>query len=177
MCSLVSDSLQLFATLWIVARQAPLSMEFSRQGYYSELPFSSPGKLPHPGVQPMFFVSPALAGGFFTTAPPGKPLPESRTWKITMTKNSSISGLKYSIGQLPTVRIEGSRYGENYHEQEHLNTTFPLQKGEADETLYNLMSFSRIRPPLNKMNHISITLLFCIFVYETALKNICIGNA
>ena len=53
-----------------VACQAPLSMGFSRQGYWSELPFPSPGELPDPGIQPE---SPALAGGFFTTGPPGKP--------------------------------------------------------------------------------------------------------
>ena len=58
-----------FATPWTVAHQA-LSMEFSRQEYWSGLPFPSPGDLPNSGVKPM---SPALAGGFFTTVPPGKP--------------------------------------------------------------------------------------------------------
>ena len=52
-CSVVSDS----ATLWTVAHQAPLSMEFSRQEYWSGLPFPSPGDLPNPGIEPM---SPAL---------------------------------------------------------------------------------------------------------------------
>ena len=47
-----------------VAHQAPLSKGFSRQEYWSGLPFPSPGNLPDPGVE---FVSPALAGGFFTT--------------------------------------------------------------------------------------------------------------
>ena len=61
---------QLFATPWTVAHQAPLSMEFSRQEYWSGLPFPSPRDLPNPGIEPM---SPALAGGFFTTMPPGKP--------------------------------------------------------------------------------------------------------
>ena len=46
------------------ARQAPLSLEFSRQEYWSELPFPSPGDLPNPGIEPRF---PALAGGFLTT--------------------------------------------------------------------------------------------------------------
>ena len=46
-----------------------LSMEFSRQEYWSRFPFSFPGDLPNPGIEP---VSPALAGGFFTTVPPGK---------------------------------------------------------------------------------------------------------
>ena len=61
---------QLFATPWTVACQAPLSMGFSRQEYWSELPFPPPGDLPDPEIKP---VSPALAGRFFTTAPPGKP--------------------------------------------------------------------------------------------------------
>ena len=65
--SFISDS---FATPWTAARQAPLSVGFSRQEYWSGLPFPSPGDLPNPGIKPM---SPALAGGFFTIEPPGKP--------------------------------------------------------------------------------------------------------
>ena len=63
---------QLFATPWTVARQAPLSMGFSRQEYWSGLPFPSPGDLPNPGIEPE---SPALAGRFFTT---------SATWKAAV---------------------------------------------------------------------------------------------
>ena len=62
---------QLFAIPWTVAHQAPLSMGFPRQEYWSGLPFPFPGDLPNPTIQPK---SPALAGGFFTTEPPGKPL-------------------------------------------------------------------------------------------------------
>ena len=53
-----------------IAPQAPLSMEFSRQEYWSGLPFPSPEDLPRPGIETMSF---ALVGGFFTTEPPGKP--------------------------------------------------------------------------------------------------------
>ena len=53
-----------------VAHQAPLSMGFPRQEYWSVLPFPSPGDLPAPGIEP---ASPALAGGFFTAEPPWKP--------------------------------------------------------------------------------------------------------
>ena len=63
----------LTVTLWIVARQAPLSMEFSRQEYWSRLPFPTSGCLPDPGIEPMSHLSPALAGRFFITEPPGKP--------------------------------------------------------------------------------------------------------
>ena len=63
----MSDS---FATLWTAAHQAPLSTGFPRQEYWSGLPFPSPEGLPHPGIK---LTSPALAGGIFTTEPPGKP--------------------------------------------------------------------------------------------------------
>ena len=62
---------QLSETQWAVAQQAPLSMEFSRQEYQSELPFTSPGDLTYPGIK---HKSSALALGFFTTEPPVKPL-------------------------------------------------------------------------------------------------------
>ena len=59
---------QLFVTLWTTAHQSPLSMEFSRQEYWSGLPFPPPGDLPDPGIELMSLVSPAWAGGFFTTS-------------------------------------------------------------------------------------------------------------
>ena len=62
---------RLFATPWTVAHQAPLSMGFSRQGFWSGLPFPPPGE--DPGIKPTSPVSPALAGGFFATEPPEKP--------------------------------------------------------------------------------------------------------
>ena len=58
----------LFATLWTVARQAPLSMGFSRQEYWSGLPCPPPGHLPNPGIQPASLMSPALTSGFSTTS-------------------------------------------------------------------------------------------------------------
>ena len=61
-CSVVSKS----EAPWIVACQVPLSMEFSRQEYWSGLPFPIPGDLPNPGFKPMLPASPELAGGFFT---------------------------------------------------------------------------------------------------------------
>ena len=57
-------------TPWSVAHQAPLSRGFPRQEYWSGLPIPPPGDLPNPGIEP---ASPALAGGFFTAEPPGKP--------------------------------------------------------------------------------------------------------
>ena len=67
--SVVSDS----ATSWTVAHQASLSMEFSRQEYWSMLPFPTPGDLSDPGIKLMSLGSPALMGRFYATVPPGKP--------------------------------------------------------------------------------------------------------
>ena len=52
--------------------QASLSMEFSRQAYWNGLPFSTPGDLPDPGIEPVSIGSSTLVGGFLTTMPPGK---------------------------------------------------------------------------------------------------------
>ena len=60
---------QLFVTPWTAACQAPLFMEFSRQEYLSGLPSSPPGDLPDSGIEPVSPISPALAGGSFTTKP------------------------------------------------------------------------------------------------------------
>ena len=69
--SVVSNS----ETLWTVARQVPLSMGLSRQEYWSGLPFPLPEDLPNLGME---LRSSALAGGFLTTAPLGKP--STDTW-------------------------------------------------------------------------------------------------
>ena len=66
-CSVMSDSV----TPWTVAHQGPLTTGFSRQEYWSGLPFPSPGDPPDPGMEP---ASPALAGGFFTTERQGSPV-------------------------------------------------------------------------------------------------------
>ena len=68
LCYAKSLRTQLFVTPWTVARQAPLSMEFSRQEDWSGLPFPSPGDLSDPRIEPMSLTSPALAGGIFITS-------------------------------------------------------------------------------------------------------------
>ena len=65
---------QLFAILRTVNHQAPLSMGFPRQDYWRGWLLPPPGDLPNPGMEPASLMSPALAGGFFTVAPLGKPL-------------------------------------------------------------------------------------------------------
>ena len=63
-----------FATTGTLARQAPLSMGFSRQEYWSGLPFPPPGDLPDPGIEPRSPVSPALQADCLPDEPSGKPL-------------------------------------------------------------------------------------------------------
>ena len=67
---------RLFATLWTVTHQAPLSMGFSRQAYCGGLPCPPPEDLPDPRIEPMSLMSPALAGRFITT---------SATWEVSNT--------------------------------------------------------------------------------------------
>jgi len=69
-CSVMST--WLFVNPWTVARQAPLSMGFPKAKILEWIAVSTPGNLPDPETEPMSLVSPALAGGFFTTVPPGK---------------------------------------------------------------------------------------------------------
>ena len=66
---------RVFATLWTVACQVPLSRGFSRQEYWSGLPCPPPGDIPDPGIEPASFLSPASAGGFFTTSDTREALP------------------------------------------------------------------------------------------------------
>ena len=59
---------RLFATLWMVAHQAPLTMGFSRQEYWRGLPCPPPGDLPHPGMEAESLKSPPLTGEFLTAS-------------------------------------------------------------------------------------------------------------
>ena len=70
-----------FGTPWTVAHQAPLSMGFPRQEYWSGLPCPAPGELPDPGIELSSLMSPALTGRFFTAEPPGKPNGEIQIFK------------------------------------------------------------------------------------------------
>ena len=71
MCVCVLSHVQLFAAPWTATHQAPGSMGFPRQEYWSGLPFLPPGDLLDPEIESS---SPALAGGFLTTEPAGKPI-------------------------------------------------------------------------------------------------------
>ena len=70
MCTCVLSGVQLFEIPWTLTVQAPLSTELSRQEYWSELLFPSPGDLPNPEIEPR---SPALQADSLPSEPPGKP--------------------------------------------------------------------------------------------------------
>ena len=72
---------QLFAAPWTIARQAPLSIGFSRQEYWSEVPCPPPGDLPDPGIEPVSLTFPALAGWFFTTIATWTPVSSPGHWE------------------------------------------------------------------------------------------------
>ena len=75
-------------------------MEFPRQEYWSGLPFPSPGDLPNPGIELESLFSPALAGGFFTTEPPGDTAESEdqlRTFLMKVKRESEKAGLKLNI--------------------------------------------------------------------------------
>ena len=74
-CAKSLSRVWLSVTPWTVAHQAPMSMGFSRQEYWSGLPFPPPGDLPDPGIEPSSLRSPVLAGGFFTS---------SATWEVVI---------------------------------------------------------------------------------------------
>ena len=86
---------QLFATPWVAAHQAPPPMEFSRQEYWNGLPFPPSGHLSDPGMEPLCPESPALVGRFFTMGPPGKPI---ASWLKFLKK------FTFSLGSHPNAR-------------------------------------------------------------------------
>ena len=91
---LVAQLCLTLVTPWTVARQAPLSVGFSRQEYWSGLPFHSPGDLPDPGIKPASHKSSALAGGFFSI---------SATWEA-LKQGHPLSKPQYSFPK-PEINI------------------------------------------------------------------------
>ena len=86
---------RLFATLWTVACQTPLSVGFSRPEYCSGLPCPFPGVLPDPVIEPLSPVSPAFAGGFFAT---------SATWEfLTVYSEWRFKGIYINTNALDDV--------------------------------------------------------------------------
>ena len=92
-------------TPWTVACQAPLSMGFPRQEYWSGLPFPSPGDLPNPRIKP---VSPALSDGLFTAEPVGKPRSSFNSTAIQFRHKPPRSSVRFHRfkGTIPTSLLE-----------------------------------------------------------------------
>ena len=91
-----TQSCPALAAPWTVAHQSPLSMGFSRQEYWSGLPFSSPGDHPDPGMEHPSLTSPALAGGFFIIVLPGKP---RKQWHHLKYQRSYYLSIKTNFSQ------------------------------------------------------------------------------
>ena len=130
---------QLFATPWIVNRQAPLSMGFSRQEYWSGLPFSSPVDLPHPGIEP---VSPEICVDSLPSEPPRKPLIFT-VFDVKFTKHKMYHFKVYRRQWHPTaVLLPGKSHG-----QRSLEGCNPWGHYESDTTerLLSLFTFMHWR--------------------------------
>ena len=86
---------RLFATPWTVAYQASLSMGFSRQEYWSGLPFPSPGDVPNPGIEPG---SSALEADALTSEPPGKPMQTQGNHEVLRRKQDGLKETEETWG-------------------------------------------------------------------------------
>ena len=102
--------IRLFVTLWTIACQAPLSMGFPGQEYWSELPLPSPGNLPNPGIEP---ASPTLAGGFFTTEPQEASNYNSRYYQMQRRVQSSLKQVGHITIELFTWHHMNAYYFTN----------------------------------------------------------------
>ena len=119
-CVCVLSHVWFFATLWTVAHQTALFMGFSRQEYWSGLPFPSPGDLPQPGIKPM---SPTLASEFFTIEPPEKPLAHScvfgtdmGNWYMPLANNNINQFFKSPNFSLPATNLQWNEMSlQNIH--------------------------------------------------------------
>ena len=95
---------QHFGTLWTVAHQAPLSMGFSRQEYWSGLPRPPPGDFPDPGIDPSSLMSSASAGGLFTTSTAWETLLDENTLKRKCWQSRGSWRINGSASMLKEVR-------------------------------------------------------------------------
>ena len=109
-----SSQVQLFATLWTIDCQVPLSMGFSRKEYWSGLPCPPPEDLPHPGIEPTSPAFPALVGGFFTTSLEKEMATHSSilAWRIPWTEE--LGGLQ-STGHKESDMTERLHFHFLYH--------------------------------------------------------------
>ena len=108
MCACILSRIRLFATPWTGARQAPLSVGFSRHERWSGLPFPPPGDLlplPEPGIEPTSLASPALPGGFLPQPPPGKHA------RLGSAANGRGSERVSNLPEVIRLGVSGSKHG------------------------------------------------------------------
>ena len=114
-------------TPWTIACQAPLSLGFSRQEYWSGLPLPSPGDLSDPKIEPGSLMSPELADGFFTTDPRGKP---KRNYSKKLSGFPGGSDSKASAGDPGSIPGSGRSPGEgNGNPLQHFCLESPMDRG------------------------------------------------
>ena len=110
-------------------------MRFSRQEYWSGLPFPSPGDLPNPGIKPVSLTSPILAGGVFTTAPPGKPL----MWILASIKRFTISFKRFISSRFKMETLEDPECTSSH---KHIKSTATYGKTSSEKKKKNWLSHS-----------------------------------
>ena len=122
-CCMLSH-VQLFVNPWTTIHQAPLSMRFPRQEYWSGLPFPTPGDLSIPGIKPVTPESSLWVGGFFTTAPPGKPPDPSSLAKQSKIERFTHPGLCKEAPQ------EARKAGFGLRKHSFMFQTYHFQTGD-----------------------------------------------
>ena len=120
---------RLFATPWTVACQAPLSMGFPKQEYWSGLPFPAPGDLPNPGIELTSLVSPALAVDSLPLASPGKPEDTDHIHPCYFNKNAEVRSQCLRAELIACVTVIKNKSDKSVHESQFFSMDFePLGK-------------------------------------------------
>ena len=139
LCAQSLGCVRLFVTPWTVPRQAPLSMGFSRQEYWSGVPSPSPGDLPDPGVEPLSPASPAPQADSLPSEPPGKPM------------NTGAGSLSLLQGIFPTQELNQSLVLCRqilYQGSPHIHTTIYKIDNQQGPTVLHRERYSIFCPNL-----------------------------
>ena len=137
------------ATLWTVACQASLSMESSRQEYWSGLPCPPPGDHPNPGTEPVSLMSPALAYGCFTTSDTWEALPWNRKWQPTLV---FLPGKLQGQRNLGATGVPKSQTGLMTNHSAQMLTTGMIQINKILWLSKKIFSIVDHTPPGHKIN-------------------------
>ena len=152
----MSDS---FVNPWTVACQVPLSMEFSRQEYWSELAFPTPGSLPNIGIEPVSPASPAVAGRFFITDSPGKPHIKDTYFSLyTHTHTHTHTHIRYLICFEFIVRVR-----HLFQNSQNVELTLSIKNKHTNKKLCSINSWfhtSHVFDFLNSFAYSGVSNLF-----------------